>query len=73
MTLSTGDAGRNEITSSSAAPLRVADIELPLAVFQAKRPQALVDGAIAMLAAMPDCSNIRLDAVAGQAVVAMPG
>ena len=68
MTLSSGDAISNTITSPPMVALRVAGIELPLAVFQAETPQALVDAVIAMLGAIPDCSDIRRDAVGASAV-----
>ncbi len=56
---------RKEQSPTAALPLRVAGMDLPLAVFQAETPQALLAAVIEMLVAMPGCSDIRLDAVAG--------
>lgn len=65
MTLSTSDVGKSNVASPRAAALRVAGVELPLAVFQAETPLALVDAVIAMLGAIPGCSDICPDTLAG--------
>ncbi|MDI1252907.1 EAL domain-containing protein [Thermomonas sp.] len=64
MTLFASDTSRNQ-SPLTAFPLRVAGMELPLAVLQAETPRALADAVIAMLDAIPGCGNVRIDAVAG--------
>ena len=68
MKLSASDARSNKATSPPAVAFRVGGIELPLAVFEAETPQALVEAVIAMLGVMPACSGIRFDGVAENAV-----
>ncbi|MEO5962059.1 MAG: EAL domain-containing protein [Thermomonas sp.] len=56
------DTSSIQSSSPQASALRIAGMELPLAVFQAETPQLLVDAVIAILAATPGCSNVRNDA-----------
>ncbi len=71
MTPSASDASRGKIGSPPTHLLRVAGMELPLAVFQAETPGALADAVVAMLGATPGCSDILIDV--GVGTIKAPG
>jgi hypothetical protein len=71
MTLPARDASSNQPPDTASA-LRVAGMELPLAVLHADTPRALVDAVVAMLGAMPGCGNVRIDVPVGEGSTADP-